>query len=200
MFIQVIQGVVTDPEAVHARFSLWDEQLGPTADGWLGATEGVTDDGEFVAVVRFRDEAAARRNSSRDEQGQWWSETEALFSGEVVFHDYPNVTTMRDGGSDDAGFVQIIQGTYTGDKDPDEMAMDEPRLTELRPEMLGATLGWDDTGHFTQTVYFTSLEAARDGERAMAADPGLSAEMSEWLVDVEGLRYLDLEDPRMATP
>jgi hypothetical protein len=199
MFIQVLQGTVTDPEAIHARFTLWNDQLGPTAEGWLGATEGVTDDGEFIAVVRFLDEAAASRNSSRPEQGAWWSETESLFTGDVTFHDYPNVTTMLDGGSDEAGFVQILQGTYTGDENPAEMGMDERRLTELRPEILGATLGWNDTGHFTQTVYFTSLEAARDGEREMAADPGLSADMEEWLVDVDGLRYLDLEDPRMVT-
>lgn len=200
MFIQVLQGKVTDPEAIHARFALWDAELGPTAEGWLGATEGVTDDGEFIAVVRFRDEEAARRNSTRPEQGTWWSETEALFSGDVAFHDYSNVTTMLDGGSDGAGFVQIVQGTYSGERNPNEMGMDEQRLAELRPEILGATLGWNDTGHFTQTVYFTSLEAARDGERAMAADPGLSADMEEWLVGVDGLRYLDLEKPRMVTP
>ena len=200
MFIQVLQGMVTDPEAIHARFTLWDDELGPTADGWLGATEGVTDDGEFIAVVRFRDEDAARRNSSRPEQGAWWSDTETLFSDAVEFHDYPNVTTMLGGGSDEAGFVQIVQGTYSGDRNPAEMGMDERRLTELRPEILGATLGWNDTGHFTQTVYFTSLAAARDGERAMAADPGLSADMEEWLVDVDGLRYLDLENPRMVSP
>ena len=200
MFIQVLQGRVTDPEAVHARFARWNDELGPTAEGWLGATEGVTDDGEFVAVVRFQDEESARRNSSRPEQGAWWSETEALFTGDVAFHDYPNVTTMLDGGSDEAGFVQVIQGIYTGERSPADMGMDELRLTELRPEVLGATLGWDDTGHFTQTVYFTSLAAARDGERAMAADPGLSADMNEWLIEVDGLRYLDLEAPRMVSP
>ena len=200
MFIQVLQGTVTDAGAIQARFTLWDDELGPTADGWLGATEGITDDGEFIAVVRFQDEAAARRNSSRPEQGKWWSDTRPLFSGDVVFHDYPNVTTYLGGGSDVAGFCQIVQGTYTGEENPAAMGMDERRLTELRPEILGATLGWNDSGHFTQTVYFTSLEAARDGERAMAADPGLSAEMEAWLVDVDGLRYLDLEDPRMVTP
>lgn len=200
MFIQVLQGTVTDPEAIHARFTRWDAELGPATEGWLGSTQGVTVEGEFIAVVRFRDEAAARRNSSRPEQGAWWAETESLFAGDVTFHDYPNVTTMLDGGSDEAGFVQVVQGTYTGERDPAEMGMDEKRLTELRPEILGATLGWDDTRHFTQTVYFTTRTAARDGERSMAADPGLSAEMEEWLVDVDGLRYLDLENPRMVAP
>ena len=199
MFIQVLQGTVTDPEAIHARFTRWDAELGPAAEGWLGSTQGVTDTGEFIAVVRFRDEESARRNSSRPEQGTWWSETESLFSGDVAFHDYPNVTTMLGGGSDEAGFVQIVQGTYTGERNPNEMGMDEERLSELRPEILGSTLAWNDSGHFTQTVYFTTLEAARDGERAMAMDPGLSADMEEWLVDVEGLRYLDLEAPRMVT-
>jgi hypothetical protein len=200
MFVQVLQGKVSDRSAIHARFDDWVEQLGPDAEGWLGSTEGTTDDGEFVAVVRFRDEDAARTNSDRPEQGTWWGDTEKLFADEVEFHDYPNVTMMSEGGSDDAGFVQIIQGVYTGDKDPGDMDFDDPRMAELRPEVIGGVLAWDDAGHFTQAVYFTSEEAARHGERKLAAEPELSAKMNEWVADVEGLTYLDLRAPRMASP
>ena len=35
---------------------------------------------------------------------------EALFDGPVEFHDCDDVTLMMDGGSDDAGFVQVIRG------------------------------------------------------------------------------------------
>lgn len=200
MFVQVLQGSVSDRSAIHARFDDWVAQLGPSAEGWLGSTEGITEDGEFVGVVRFRDEAAARKNSDRPEQGAWWTETERLFSEGVQFHDYRDVTTMSEGGSDGAGFVQIIQGVYTGDKDPADMDFDDPRLRELRPEVIGGLLAWDESGHFTQTVYFTSEDAAREGERKMAAEPELSARMNEWVADVEGLRYLDLRAPRMASP
>jgi hypothetical protein len=199
MFIQVLQGKVSDADAVRVRFDDWTRNLGPSAEGWLGSTEGVTEDGEFVAVVRFRDEDSARRNSARPEQGAWWAETEALFDGEVKFHDYPHTTTWMDGGSDDAGFVQVIQGTYTGDASPADMDMDEDRMAELRPDVIGGTIGWDDDGHFTQTMYFTSEEDAREGERALAGDPGISAQMNEWVAQVDGLRYLDLSEPRMAS-
>jgi hypothetical protein len=72
-------------------------------------------------------------------------------------------------------------------------------MSELRRDVIGGTIGWDDDGHFTQTVYFTSEEAAREGERALASDPGISAQMNEWVAHVEGLRYLDLGEPRMAS-
>ena len=39
---------------------------------------------------------------------------EALFDGPVEFHDCDDVTLMMDGGSDEAGFVQIIRGKVAG--------------------------------------------------------------------------------------
>ena len=34
----------------------------------------------------------------------------ALIDGPMEFHDCDDVTLMMDGGSDDAGFVQVIRG------------------------------------------------------------------------------------------
>ena len=53
MFVQVIQGNVSDAAAVRARFERWRAELAPGADGWLGSTAGVTDDGRLVVVARF---------------------------------------------------------------------------------------------------------------------------------------------------
>lgn len=199
MFIQVLQGKVADAEAVHGRFDSWARELGPSAEGWLGSTAGATGDGEFVAVVRFADEASARRSSDRPEQGAWWEETETLFDGEVGFHDYPHAETWLGGGSDDAGFVQVIQGRHTGDGGPGEMDIDAEEMSQVRPDVIGGTLAWNDTGDFTQTVYFTSEEAAREGERSLAGDPEMSAQMDAWMAHVEGLRFLDLSAPRMTS-
>ena len=110
MFIQVMQGEIKDVEAARATMDRWRTELEPGADGWIGGTFGVSDDGQMVAVVRFASEEAARRNSDRPEQGAWWSDMSAHFVGDVTFHDYAQVITLLDGGSDDAGFVQIIQG------------------------------------------------------------------------------------------
>ena len=199
MFIQVMQGRVADAGAARARLDTWVRDLAPSADGWLGTTAGVTADGEFVAVVRFVDEESARRNSDRAEQGEWWAETSGMFEGDAQFHDYPTATLMLGGGSDDAGFVQVIQGVYTGEGTPADMD-GEDDLAELRPDVIGGSVGWDDRGHFTQTVYFTSEAEAREGEKAMEDHPEVGEEMGAWAAQVQDLRYLDLTDPWISSP
>ena len=88
----------------------WTEELAPGAPGWLGGTYGMTDEGEFVGVVRFESREAAAHNSTRPEQGEWWKQRQPCFDGDVTFHDCDDAIIMFDGGSDDAGFVQVIQG------------------------------------------------------------------------------------------
>ena len=81
MFVQVIQGQVSDPEQARAALDRWARELAPGAGGWLGSTAGVTEDGRFIALARFESEEAARRNSDRPEQDRWWAETARLFTG-----------------------------------------------------------------------------------------------------------------------
>ena len=91
-----------------------------------------------------------------------------LFSGDVTFHDCSNVVTARAGGSDDTGFVQVMQGkTRDLARLRDVDAMFEQRFPDLRPELLGYLVAVhdDEDGVFTLTAYFTSEEAARAGER-----------------------------------
>ncbi len=198
MFMQVLQGPTSDAEGLRGRLDGWVEEQGSSVAGWLGTTAGVTADGMFVAAVRFADEAAARRNSDRPEQGDWWAETERLFDGPVTFHDYRNVGLLLGGGSDAAGFVQVIQGRYTGDDTPAMSDDDAAALSALRPELIGGAVGWDDSGHFTQVVYFTSEEAARRGERAMGEHAEARARMERFLADVEDVEYFDLGQPWFA--
>jgi len=86
VFIQVIQGQATNPDALRAELDRWKAELRPGADGWLGSTSGVTDDGRFIAVVRFASEELARRNSDRPEQDAWWSQASKHLAA-VAFHD-----------------------------------------------------------------------------------------------------------------
>ena len=109
MFVQVIQGRATNPDGVRGELERWKAELAPGAEGWLGSTGGVTDDGRFIGVVRFQSEELARRNSDRPEQGAWWSELSKHLA-EVSVHDSARVHTYKDGGSDQAGFVQVVQG------------------------------------------------------------------------------------------
>ena len=53
MFIQVMQGRALDPPGIRRELNRWQRQLATDADGWLGATAGVTEDGWSV-VVRNR--------------------------------------------------------------------------------------------------------------------------------------------------
>ena len=139
MFVQVIRGRVTGPEQVHAALDRWSERLAAGAPGWLGSTAGVTEDGRFVALARFESAEAARRNSDRPEQGQWWTETSQLFTGEVTFRDSDDVTADVHGDPGTAGFVQVMQGRAS---DPDRarelMAQDPDEWAAFRPDVIGS--------------------------------------------------------------
>ena len=63
----------------------------------------------MITVARFDSEAGARRDSELPEQGAWVEEFSKNLEG-ITFHDCPEVDTMLDGGSNDAGFVQVMQG------------------------------------------------------------------------------------------
>ena len=95
MFVQVIQGKTSNPQALDTALNTWVQDLAPGATGWLGSTSGVTEDGRAIAVVRFDSEDDARRNSNRPEQDQWWSETAKLFDGDATFQDSTDVTRRR---------------------------------------------------------------------------------------------------------
>ena len=166
MFIQIIQGRCTRPDELHALADRWREELGPTADGWLGGTYGVTDDGTFLGIVRFESREAAMRNSERPEQQEWARQMTALVDGETEYHDCDDVTLLMGGGSDDAGFVQVIRGRVD---DPERlrtmMTTDTDTLHRMRPEILGGTLAIEPDGTFTETIAFRDEDSARQGEQ-----------------------------------
>ena len=91
MFVQVIQGHVSDAAQVRAQLDKWVAEVAPGAMGWLGSTSGVTEDGQVVALARFESEEAAQQNSERPEQTAWWEEMAALFTDEPVFHNSTSV-------------------------------------------------------------------------------------------------------------
>ena len=91
MFVQVIQGQVSDAAQVRAHLDTWVSEVAPGAIGWLGSTGGVTDDGNLIALVRFEDEEKAQQNSDRPEQGAWWEKMASLFDGEPTFHNSTRV-------------------------------------------------------------------------------------------------------------
>jgi len=199
MYIQVIQGACHDEGAVKRQLDRWHEDLAPGADGWLGWTCGTTDTDLFVGVVRFESREAAQRSSDRSEQGDWWAETSRCFDGEVTFHDCDDVIVVLDGGSDDAGFVQVVQGQVEDAglfRDLMSRPMDE--LREMRPEIIGGTVAVDDSGWFNQTFAFRSEEEARRGEgQEMPAEQ--QREWESMMSQVSDMTYLDLHSPWFAS-
>jgi hypothetical protein len=203
MFVQVIHGRVNDADALRRQVERWDRELKPDAQGFLGSTIGVASDGEAYVVARFGSEVAARRNSERAEQDAWWKETEEVFEGPVEFHDSTEVELIREGGSDEAGFVQVLHGRA---RDPDRVreldAQEEEWIGRYRPDVIGGLTAWHDGGLFTQVVYFTSEQEARAGERRMNTDvpDEVRERLEEWRSLIEGLRYTDLHDPWTFSP
>ena len=53
MFIQLIKAKVKDREGVQRLSERWMAELRPGAEGFLGATIGITDDGTLVDLARF---------------------------------------------------------------------------------------------------------------------------------------------------
>ena len=195
MFIQIIQGKSTRQDECREMGERWLRELAPGADGWLGGTYGFTDDDQFLAIVRFESQEAAAANAARPEQSAWWAEMERLFEGPVEFHDCADVTLLMDGGSDDAGFVQVIKGKVDDVDTLKSMVTYTEQLHEIRPDILGGTLEIEADGTFIQTVYFTSQEEARTNEKR---EPATDEEREAWermasLMQMDA--FIDISDP-----
>ena len=196
MFIQVIQGKCTRQDELRAMADGWREELGGGAVGWLGGTYGFTDDDEFIGIVRFESREAAMANSGRPEQSAWAEKMMALMDGPVEFHDCDDVTMFLDGGSDQAGFVQVIRGRLADPARAKAMLADTTTLHEMRPDIIGGTLAVEDDGTFTETIAFRDEESARAGEQT---EP--PAEVREDLeMMMQGATFYDLHRPWFESP
>jgi hypothetical protein len=196
VFIQIIQGRCTRQDEMHSLATEWREKLSEGADGWLGGTYGFTDDGMFMAVIRFEDRDRAMANSRRPEQGEWAERMAALFDGPVEFHDSDDVSLLFEGGSDDAKFVQVIRGKVDDPARLRAMMTENPQmLHEMRPDILGATLAIEPDGTYTETIAFVDEDSARKGEAVMPPDDV----RSELEYAMQGAMYFDLRHPWFET-
>jgi hypothetical protein len=201
MFVQVIQGRVADAEAMRRALDRWAAELAPVAVGWLGSTAGVTDDGRFIALVRFESAQAAQRNSERPEQDQWWAETSKLFDGEATFRDSTDVTVDAVGDPDRAGFVQVMQGRGSDPERARElMSQDSDKWADFRPDVIGSVAAGHDGGAYTMAMYFTSEAEAREGERK-ELPPELAAQMEEMnKMSIGEPEFFDIRRPWLLSP
>ena len=165
MFIQMIQASCTRQDEAHGLIDEWRRDLSPGATGWLGGTYGFTDDDRLMAVVRFASREDAAASSERPEQGAWAERFAAVMDGPMEYHDCDDVTLLMGGGSDEAGFVQIIRGRVDDPSRLKAMMADSDTLHAMRPDILGATLAIEPDGSFVETVAFTTEASALVGEK-----------------------------------
>ena len=182
MFIQMVEGRCSRQDEMRG---LVDDWCGVMADrpGWLGGTYGFTDDDRFVGVVRFDSRDACREACDAPDAGMWWAAAEGLFDGKCRIHESDDVSMMLEGGSDSAGFVQVMCGRVA----------DADKLRHLM--IIGATLAIEEDGSFVETVAFTDEDSARKGEKLERPEE-MGREFQSAMSDVE---YLDLHRPWFAT-
>ena len=200
MFVQIIQAQAKDADGVRNAMEAWKSGVGPKVQGWLGTTAGVTPDKQFVAVARFESEEIAMKNSDSPEQSKWWENFSQNLDGEASFFNSSGVSIGGTGGSDNAGFVQVMQGKV---KDIEKAkALDarmEQDMPNKRPDVIGSLTAYQDDGTFYSVIYFTSLEEARQGEKEMTENP--PPEMDEWGQLMAGeMKFYDLEEPLLQSP
>jgi hypothetical protein len=196
MFVQVIEGRVSDAEAVHAEMDGWVRSLAPGAKGWLGSTAGVTSSGQLIATARFESEEDARANSDRPEQGAWWARMEGLFVDEPSFHDSIAVDVELPGDPSGASFVQVMRGrTSDHEKVREIMSAHSDERAKARPDVLGMLAVSHAGGAYTVVIYFTSEAEAREGEKRE-----MPAELQEQMAAMAALevgqpRFYDFSEP-----
>jgi len=194
MFVQVMTGRTSDPEALQRQLEIWKRDLQPGAIGYQGSTSGCTSDGDVIMLARFESRDAAMRNSARPEQGQWWQETEKCFDGPVTFHDTEDVEMNDFRGIEKATFVQVMEGTVNDRRRADQLEHElDEAVVDGRPDVLGhLTAHFGD--RFDEFVYFSSEAEARRAESGEMPEEVRAriAEMDEAMT-VE--RYIDLKEP-----
>lgn len=196
MFVQEFHGKIRDRDLWTRQMDRWRDEIRPNAEGFLGSTAGVTSDGTMVAVACFENEQLARAHSEKPEQSAWFDEMSKAFDGELTFHDYTDVDLYRDGVTNDAHFVQVMQGHAKDMAAMRSMEQQfESQLAQLRPDLLGTVTGWEPNGDFTSIAFFSSEQEARANERATSDDPSFREYMSQ--VDGE-MTFYDLREPMFA--
>ena len=201
MFVQVIQGQVTDAAAVKGALDEWLRDVAPGAIGWLGSTGGVTDDGRLITLVRFESADAARRNSARPEQDAWWSGMSKLFTSEPKFSDTEDVILDLVGEPDRAGFVQVMRGQGTNsDRARELMSQGSAEWAAFRPDIIGSVAALQPDGEYTMCIYFTTEAEAREGEQK-EMPPEIKEQMDEMSSLESGTpEFFDLRQPWLLSP
>lgn len=194
MFVQIIEGNVTDAEAVQALGDRWERELRPGATGFLGVTSGVTADKRAITIVRFDSPASAQANAARPEQTAFFEEMASLYVSGPHFAESTDVEELLGGIDTSARFVQVMK-TAGADRVRTKGLDDQlDRFAELRPDLLGIFRVWTAPDTSYEVAYFTNEAAARAGESQPMPDD-MAAVMAEYADVMANTEFLDLVEP-----
>jgi len=195
MFVQIIEGTTTNADALMAAGDAWQEEVRPGAIGYLGVTAGVADGGRAFSLVRFEDEASARANSERPEQGAWFEKHLATaYTAPPTFTESSDITEFMGGGSNDAGFVQVMKTKGVDRAEIERLDEVFEKFVDQRPDILGGIRAWISADSCIDVMYFTSEAGARQGEQAQMPDELKEAMDAFGEMEIE---FLDLTDPQL---
>jgi hypothetical protein len=196
MFVQIIEGQTNDPDALMAAGEAWQDEVRDGAIGYLGVTAGVAEGGRAISVVRFEDEASARANSERPEQAAWFEKHLAnAYSSPPTFTESSDVSEFLGGGSDDAGFVQIMKINGVDRQRLEELDGVFERFASERPDIIGGLRAWTGPDSCVDVMYFTSEAAAREGESKELPEE-LQKAMAEF-GSMARTEFIDLPNPQL---
>jgi hypothetical protein len=107
---------------------------------------------------------------------------------------------MRGGGSNDAGFVQVMRGRILdAAKMADlrgRMAEFEAAMAEARPDVIGDITVIHSDGTYSDVIYFTSEAEARKAE-TQDVPAEMQAMFEEWTTAAAVEEFIDLKQPRL---
>lgn len=196
MFVQIIEGRTNDADGMAAMGDKWQESVRPVSVGYLGVTAGSAADGRSIAIVRFESEEAARANSQLPEQTAWFEEMVKYYDGEPTFTESSDTTEHLGGGSNDAGFVQIMKVNDVDRATVERLDGSFEKIAHLRPDLLGILRVWTGPGSYVEAAYFTSEAEARKGESAEMPDE-VQAVMAEFAPIMAKTEFIDLPNPQL---
>jgi hypothetical protein len=194
MFVQVVKGKSTNPDAMVKLGEKWQQELRPGAKGFLGSTVGAAPDGTFVAVIQFTDDVAAKANSDRPEQDAFFKEMSQYIDGEPTFLESSDTSLLFDGPSEKATFVQVMESTCKDRAKAEAMESGEmlDALRAARPDLLGGLRAWVGD-QVIEVAYFTSEADARAAEKSDAFD----APQQDFASLYDNMTYTDLPNPQV---
>lgn len=189
-FIRIIEGDARDRDRLREHWERWVRDLSPGADGWVGSTAGTTDEGRFIGVMRFASTESARRNDQREEHAEWLEGLRDLLQGDVIVRGCSDVGEIAGGGSQDAGFVVVMQGRATDLQDViHRVAETEEAAIAGRPVLLGGYVaGHEDGEGFSEILYFRSEQETDEAEERVGEEISHLRALSGYVSDVQQLR------------